>query len=45
MEKKKLKAEYWKDGRFVIIDEDSGEIVDDAQGYGYKDKQKAIKAI
>ena len=42
---KNLKVEYWKEGRYVIIDENSGEIVDDAQGYGYKDKQKATKAM
>ena len=27
------------------VDEITGEIVDDAQGYGYKDKQKATKAM
>ena len=32
------------DPRFVIVDDD-GKIVDDAQGYGYKSKQKAHKAI
>ena len=42
---KNLKVEYWKEGRYIIIDENSGEIVDDAQGYGYKDKQKATKAM
>lgn len=42
---KNLKVEYWKEGRYAIIDENSGEIVDDAQGYGYKDKQKATKAM
>ena len=40
-----LKVKYWKDGRYIIINENSGEIVDDAQGYGYKDKQKATKAM
>jgi len=40
-----LKIQYWKNRRFIIINEDSGEIVDDAQGYGYKDKQKAAKAM
>ena len=30
--------------RYVIIDEDTGEILDDAQGYGYKSKQKAHAA-
>ena len=27
--------------RWVIIDEQTGEILDDAQGYGYKSAQKA----
>ena len=40
-----MKVEYWKEGRYVIIDEITGEILDDAQGYGYKDKQKATKAM
>ncbi|MFW6219991.1 MAG: hypothetical protein ACOC33_04050 [bacterium] len=39
-----LKVEYWKNGRYAIFDENN-KIVDDAQGYGYKDKQKAIKAM
>ena len=30
--------------RFVIVDDD-GNVVDDAQGYGYKSKQKAAKAM
>ena len=30
--------------RFVIVD-DNGKIVDDAQGYGYKTKQKVSKAM
>lgn len=42
---KNLKVEYWKEGRYCIVDENNGVIVDDAQGYGYKDKQKAIKAM
>lgn len=45
MENRNLKIEYWKNGRYIIVDEDSGEIVDDAQGYGYKDKQRAFKAM
>ena len=32
------------DQRFVITDDD-GKVVDDAQGYGYKSKQKAHKAM
>lgn len=31
-------------GRFVIVDPETGEVIDDAQGYGYKDKTKAYKA-
>jgi hypothetical protein len=38
------KVVTFKPGRFAIAHE-SGEIVDDAQGYGYKDRQKAQKAI
>lgn len=30
--------------RFVVIDIDTGEILDNAQGYGYKTKQKAMTA-
>lgn len=30
--------------RFVVIDIDTGEILDNAQGYGYKTKQKAMAA-
>ena len=32
------------DGRFVISNPAIGAVLDDAQGYGYKTKQKAIKA-
>ena len=30
--------------RWIVIDEETGEILDDAQGYGYKSKQKAYNA-
>ncbi|MCQ2414567.1 MAG: hypothetical protein MJ063_00745 [Lachnospiraceae bacterium] len=29
--------------RYIIIDEETGEVLDDAQGYGFKTFQKAIK--
>ena len=32
------------DKRYVVIDEATGEIVDDAQGYGYKSAQNAHRA-
>ncbi len=32
------------DGRFVITDATTGNVLDDAQGYGYTAKQKAEKA-
>lgn len=32
------------DKRWVLIDPETKGIIDDAQGYGYKSKQKAIKA-
>lgn len=30
--------------RFVVVDVDTGEVLDNAQGYGYKTKQKAMAA-
>lgn len=38
----KLTTRYQE--RFICIDEDTGEILDDAQGYGYKTPQKAYAA-
>ncbi len=35
----KIKAD-----RFIIIDKDTGEVLDDAQGYGYKSVKKAYAA-
>lgn len=32
------------DERYVLVDAETGEVVDDAQGYGYKTKQKAHAA-
>ena len=32
------------DTRFCVIDRGTGEIIDDAQGYGYKTEQKAYAA-
>ena len=43
-DKEKAGTEYdseTREKRYVIIDTESGEIVDDAQGYGYKTAQKA----
>lgn len=31
--------------RFVIVDRETGEILDDAQGYGYKTPKKAYAAF
>lgn len=42
--KQKTKTKYDSaimEKRYVIVDTESGEIVDDAQGYGYKTAQKA----
>ena len=48
MEKKKVKAVLINndkyDPRYAIMDEETGEILDDAQGYGYKTPQKAYSA-
>lgn len=32
----------WFDNRYVIINKETQEVVDDAQGYGYKSKEKAL---
>lgn len=37
-------AFYRYDRRFVIVDEETENVLDDAQGYGYKSKQKAMAA-
>lgn len=39
VESKTLSKAY--DKRFVIVDKETGEVLDDAQGYGYRTKQKA----
>lgn len=39
----KLSSLY--DNRFVVIDVNTREVLDDAQGYGYKTKQKAYAAF
>ena len=36
--------ESWVEKRWIIVDPDTGKVLDDAQGYGYKTKQNAIKA-
>ena len=38
-----LGREPW-DHRWVIVNEETGEVLDDAQGYGYKSPQKAYAA-
>ena len=42
IESEKLSGEYYK--RYVVVDKDTGEVLDDAQGYGYKSAQKAHAA-
>lgn len=32
------------DKRFIVVDKNTGEVLDDAQGYGYKSAQNAYKA-
>lgn len=48
-EPKQSNAEPWDaeytGQRFMIIDDATGEVVDDAQGYGYTTRQKAHKAF
>lgn len=42
IENKSLSRNYEK--RYVVVDKDTGEVLDDAQGYGYKSVQKAYAA-
>ena len=42
IESEKLSGKY--DKRYVVVDKDTGAILDDAQGYGYKTAQKAHAA-
>lgn len=51
MTNKTYKAEYSRalsnppmDQRFVVIDTETGECIDNAQGYGYKSAKKALSA-
>ena len=32
-----------KEKRYIIVDEDTGKVLDDAQGYGYKSAEKAYR--
>ena len=42
VEDKNLSSQY--DKRYVVIDKDTGEVLDNAQGYGYRSVQKAYAA-
>lgn len=42
IESANLSSEY--DKRYIVVDKDTGEILDDAQGWGYKSVQKAYAA-
>ena len=39
-----ISGDQYRGKRFAIVDIDSGEVLDDAQGYGYKTAQKAHAA-
>ena len=39
-----VKAKYVGNGRFYLVDEETGNVVDDARGFGYKSAQKAYAA-
>lgn len=43
--KEKYEVKYWGNRRFAIFAKDSGEIVDNASGYGYKSQNSAEKAM
>lgn len=42
IESSKLSSQH--DKRYIVVDKDTGEILDDAQGYGYKTRQGAYRA-
>lgn len=42
IEDRKLSRNYEK--RYIVVDKDTGAVLDDAQGYGYKSVQKAYAA-
>ena len=42
IEAENLSSQY--DKRYVVVDKDTGEVLDDAQGYGYRSVQKAYAA-
>ena len=42
IEAENLSSNY--DKRYVVIDKDTGEVLDDAQGYGYRSVQRAYAA-
>lgn len=42
LEDAKLSTRYEK--RYVVVDKNTGEVLDDAQGYGYKTKKNAYSA-
>ena len=44
MKTKIISSEFNSENRFIIINEETGEVLDDAQGYGYKTEQSAHKA-
>ena len=44
MEPKHYEVVRQEDGRYVIVSAETGEVLDDAQGYGYKTRPNAEKA-
>lgn len=43
--KNKYSIKEWKENRYIIVDNETGKTFDDAQGYGYKTKLNAYKAL
>jgi len=38
------KLSVYDDKRYIVVDKETGEVLDDAQGYGYKSQQNAYRA-
>ena len=45
MEISHMRIKKGKEQRYVIVNKETGEIIDDAQGYGYRTIQGAYKAF
>lgn len=43
--KKSVKIARRQDGRYIIVDATTNDIIDDAQGHGFKSEQSAVRYV